>query len=82
MDLKWVSHLPTEEQKEPFRQRLRTSQDIFDRLVQILSDKDKVSKANIIDFTTPSWAEKCAYELGYQKAIKEITDLLSSTKGN
>ena len=82
LDIRWTSNLATEDQKEPFRQRLRTSLDIFNRLDNILTDKDKVSKANQIDFNTPSWAEKCAFELGYQKAMKEVIDLLPKLEEN
>lgn len=79
---KWTSHLPTETDKEPFRQRLRTSLDIFERLATILSEKKKASLVKQTDFSTPSWAEKCAFELGYQQAMKEVADLLPKLEEN
>jgi glutamate/tyrosine decarboxylase-like PLP-dependent enzyme len=79
MKITWTSHLKTKEEKEEFEKEVRSARKVLKRLQDILqedydiSDKEMHKREN---FFMPAWAEKQAFELGYQKAHKKTINLL------
>jgi hypothetical protein len=79
MKLSWTSHLKTKEEKEEFEKEVRAARKVLKRLSTLLeeyyniSDKEMHKREN---FFMPAWAEKQAYELGYQKAHKQTINLI------
>ena len=74
---RWYTHLPKEEQ-ESFKKRVTSCKDVLRRLNTILEDEYKLSDREMHkreNFFMPAWAEKQAFELGYQKALKTILKL-------
>ena len=75
--IRWTSHLPKAD-KESFEQSLAQAETVLKRLRQLIeedyniSDKEMHKRDN---FFMPAWAEKQAFELGIQKALKTIMKL-------
>lgn len=81
MNNKWTSHLPDNKSKERFRNQITGSSEIFERMEGMLMDMLKASTNSTYDFTDPNWSHSCAHELGKQKAIQQVLDLLPTTQG-
>jgi len=76
--MKWTSNLPKEE-VETFEKKLKGSKEVLRRLLQLVEEEYRVSDKEMHkreNFFMPAWAEKQAYELGYQKFAQKMINLL------
>lgn len=77
MKTKWVQHLSSPEDRKKFKESVRNSKFVLDRLKEIcyniIEDKEKSVSA---DYSKPSWAFYQADKLGYVRALKEVIELL------
>lgn len=79
VSLRLLSSFKTEEEKKEFVERLVSNQIILDKIVDVLSANLKDSQAiqySRESFKEADWANKIAFELGYQKALNETIKLL------
>ncbi len=77
LNIKWTSHLATEEEKKSFTEYVLASNGVTDRLVVLL--REKVKEREVFaegDFKNPSWAYMAADRNGYVRAIQEVIRLL------
>lgn len=80
LPIQWLSHLQDDEEKERFEKTIRNSTKVLGRFREMIKNKlEHVESYEISDthMTTPSWAERQAFILGYKKCIKELDQLLS-----
>ena len=80
VSLRLLSSFKTEEEKKEFVERLVSNQIILDEIVDVLSANLKDSQAiqySRESFKETDWANKMAFELGYQKALNETIKLLT-----
>jgi hypothetical protein len=77
LDIKWTSHLKSEEEQKKFREYVLSSVGVLKRLETILKEKE-VSREVFTeeDYKNPSWAYMQADRNGYVRALKEVTALL------
>ena len=74
----WTQHLKTEEEKESFRQALKNSSLLRDRLLRILSDRfDSVERKGFReeDYAEAGWETLQAFRNGRLSTYKEVADL-------
>jgi len=70
IDSRWAAHLPKAE-REAFEKKVTQARTVLERLNQLVqkehdsSDRSMHKRKN---FFMPAWAEKQAYELGFQEA--------------
>jgi len=69
---KWTSHLKDKE-KDNFAEYVRSASAIFERLDQILKEKEPVSDE--ADYDKASWPYYRADQDGYSRALKDIRKL-------
>lgn len=77
MKAAWFSNLKAEDQ-EQFKQLVKGSQKVLDRLKEICYNK--LSTQEVLpasDYDNPSWAYKQADRNGYLRAFREIGDLVT-----
>lgn len=64
-----------ESDKRAFKESLQASSFILDKLAKICYNTlHKTIKE--VDFDSPSWAYKQAYDLGYNKALEDVSKFL------
>lgn len=77
--VRWTKHLTDYKEQQGFQKKLDNSKQVFAVLRSLIEEDYAVSERIVHDrelmFTTPAWAEKTAFELGYQKALKDILTL-------
>lgn len=76
--IRWTSNLDPSDKPE-FEQKLSNSRFVLKRLRDLLEEDLTVSvrdMRNANNFELAAWAEKQAFELGYQKAIITTLQLL------
>lgn len=73
MQTQWFSHLPKPDQ-EYFKNAVLSSQKVLDRLHQIVYTMSIVESAS--DYDSPSWAYKQADTNGYNRALRDVLQLL------
>jgi hypothetical protein len=73
----WLSHLKDQKEKESFKQYILNANSLWDKLNTIL--ENKIVKQKEIDYVNPSWAYFQADQNGYNRAIKDIQELLPLT---
>lgn len=76
----WFSNLKTEEQRKEFREAIAVaSGPVYRRLLQIVQQERQSSADNNINrnhYDSPSWAYIQADQVGYQRALKLVEQLL------
>ena len=81
----WLQHLKTEKEREDFKQLLKNSNLLRDRLLQILSDRfDGVERKGFReeDYAEAGWETLQAFRNGKLSTYKEVADLFDfSEKG-
>lgn len=78
MQTQWTSHLKTEEEKEKFRDMVRSSSTVIARLKDICHNKlEGIDRPKEEDFESPSWAQKTAYTIGQRKVLADLLNLLT-----
>ena len=73
----WLSHLKDQKDKDNFKEYILNSSSIWDRLNYILDQKIIPPKAS--DYDSPSWSHYQADSNGYNRAIKDIKEILPLT---
>lgn len=79
MNSKWISDLPTKEEKEEFKQYLREQSRYTDKLVNILERKLRdvqEARRSLKSYTFQSWPEYQADRNATERTILEILKLL------
>lgn len=77
LDVCWTKHIRDEEQKNNFISTILASTAMQERLIELLEEKlENSSKENEVDYESPSWAYKQADKLGYQRALREIINII------
>jgi hypothetical protein len=77
--MRWIKHIEDPEEKKNFQQRLNNSKEVFRVLTKLIEEDYAVSDRAIHDkdsFKLPAWSEKTAFELGTQKALRDILKLI------
>jgi hypothetical protein len=77
----WTAHLQTEEEKLRFKNQLHGSREVFERLTQLVEQKENelgAAERNQSAYENPSWAYLQAHRNGYASAMKVIKNLLTS----
>lgn len=78
MKTTWFKHLKTEEEKDKFKNSVKASYDVLERLQEILGDKIEVKlNTSDSDYNQASWAYQQADANGYVRALREVTSLLT-----
>lgn len=75
----WTSNLQDQQRRREFEARLLECQDVLDRLKEICETKQNSSTRemrNKTKFSNSSWTHEMAGELGYQRALEELIELL------
>lgn len=83
MQTLWFQHLKDPAKRDLFKKDVAASEKVLDRLREICYNKIKV-ESSLVDYNSPSWAYRQADQLGYNRALKEIMELitLSDKEGN
>lgn len=80
--IRWTKHLPDYKDQQGFHRKLDSSEPVLEVLRSLIKEDYAVSERIVHDrelmFVTPAWAEKTAFELGYQKALKDILTLIKA----
>lgn len=78
MQIDWTKHLKEEKDKESFRQILKNSSQLTDRLLRILSDRfNDIERRGMKeeDYATAGWETLQAFRNGKLATYKEVADL-------
>lgn len=74
----WYSHLKNAEEQEQFKKNVLGSKIVLDKLKEIVYTKGKSRESTTVkDYDSPSWAYRQADAVGYQRALDEITSILT-----
>lgn len=79
MNLDWTKNLKTEKEIEDFKNSLRGSRRILDRLTELLNEYEKSlnrSELNTKAFEDPNWAYLQAYKNGYRACLEKLKELI------
>ncbi len=74
----WVRDCKGEEEKAKRLATLVSAIGAMKVLVTILEKKKESSTISFSDYDSPSWSHKMADQLGYHRAISEVTKLIES----
>lgn len=77
---KWTQHLRSDTDKEEFRQAIKGSKPILDRIIQILDERETAIDTYTCDvktFDSPSWPYLQAALVGKKSELREIKKLLT-----
>ena len=83
MYTKWTEHLQDQKDKEHFRNRVIGSKDVFERLTQILDEKERdlnLKEVSIETYNQPNWAERQAHHNGYRSCLHALRKLIDLDK--
>lgn len=74
----WFQDIKDKEDQEQFKKSVLGSKIVLDKLIQIVYTKAKIGEGSTsTDYESPSWAYRQADKIGYQRALKEIIDILT-----
>ena len=77
----WLKNTPKEKQVE-LEKIIRGSTTALSRLYDLIEEKEQsITNQKFSDFDNPNWANKQAYYIGKQAALKELKELLEFIKG-
>jgi len=82
--IRWTSHLGTTEDRRGFEQRLIESRDIIQRLAQIIRDDLRSSQNSTLreeGYDRPTWAFHQADQIGFQRALTKVLELIGDIDG-
>ena len=77
----WTSNLKTDDEKERFKRSLLASRSVFDRLTQIIEDKERVinsMETGVEIYERPGWEALMVHynsEKGVYQWLKELINL-------
>ncbi len=77
----WTKHLKTEEDKERFKNQLKGSKAVLERLQELLDEeKSSLETAEISSkiYDSPNWDYKQAHTNGFKAALKMVSKLITS----
>jgi hypothetical protein len=77
--IKWVNHLRDPDEREKFKQALRSSAFVFRILKDIIEQEKRsinASELNPNDFESPAWAQKQAFRNGERRGLQIVEELL------
>lgn len=75
----WTKNIRSDEEKERFQNTLLGSKEVFNRLIDLLDEKEKEldrSNKNLNDYDSPNWAYRQAHKNGYSSALSFIKTLI------
>ena len=78
MDSRWLRGVPKEDQQE-LKQQIKESRRVLQHLASLLEEELESSirtSSNKDKFLMPAWSEYMASELGTQKTLRNILNLL------
>lgn len=75
MNSLWTSHLTTEEEIKEFKEHLKLSKPLFDRLHQILLNDLNTLEIKARDYENPSWAYLQADINGQKYVLEKLLKL-------
>ena len=81
----WTKHLKTEEEKEQFNKRLKSSRYVLGRLQELLDEEKAGLEAAEISpkiYETPNWDYKQAHTNGFKAALKMVSKLITLDQEN
>lgn len=81
--VRWTKHLKDTEVKAKFVERLYGYTDVLDILRNILKEDLEASRREMLDnenYSLPSWSEFQADNIGTQRTLTKIIDLITLTK--
>jgi len=76
----WTKHLKTEEDKERFKNKLKGSKVVLERLQELLDEeKSGLETAEISSkiYDSPNWDYKQAHTNGFKAALKMVSKLIT-----
>ncbi len=76
----WTKHLKTEEDKERFKNKLKGSKVVLERLQALLDEeKSGLESAEISSkiYDSPNWDYKQAHTNGFKAALKMVSKLIT-----
>jgi hypothetical protein len=76
MNVEWVKHFKTQQERDEFKKLLLANQKVLDTLSKILYTYIRESENATNDYDSPSWAYKAAHHNGRIEATKKILKLL------
>lgn len=79
----WISHLKDSKERADFEGYVRNSVSLFERLKEIIDNKiDTARKEGLSSksYDKPSWPMYQADKVGYERALREILELIDLTK--
>lgn len=72
----WFQHLKDKQEQENFKEYVRNSKDLLDRLTDLCYNYIKdAEKSSPNDYDSPAWAYRQADKIGYIRALKQIIEL-------
>lgn len=80
----WTNHLETEEEKQKFREYVKSSKLLLNRLKDILQEQEASFdsiESSPKQFESPNWAYKQAYRNGQRSAVRSIITLIDLDRG-
>ena len=81
----WTKHLKTDEEKEQFNKRLKSSRYVLGRLQELLDEEKAGLEAAEISpkiYETPNWDYKQAHTNGFKAALKMVSKLITLDQEN
>lgn len=75
----WLADAENEEQRREHAASLKGSSFQFDKLRRLLKMMYRSSQEQKEKINQPNWKERVAYEMGYQKALRDVYRLVPKT---
>ena len=75
----WLQHCSTEEERAEFAALLRNSHAQFDVLRNILIQMYQSAQNQKENLMNPNFKDRVAFEMGYQKALRDVYRLVPKT---
>lgn len=75
----WTKHLQEQEQKEQFKNSVKSSKPVLDRVLAILKEEETAiqnAEINPKIYDAPNWDYKMAHDNGFKQCLKIVMNLL------
>lgn len=79
MNIRWISHLKNNDDKERFENRVLECKDVLNHLKKLLEEDLELSvkkQRDVKSYLFSSWSEFQADKIGEQRTLQKIIDLL------
>ena len=76
----WLTDAENEEERRSHAQTLQASSFQFDKLRRLLKQMYRSSQEHKEKLDSPNWKDRVAYEMGYQKALRDVYRLVPKTR--